>query len=504
MKGPWEPLRGPQTQALNSPADILLYGGAAGGGKTDLLLGAAHTKHSSGIIFRRQYKQLSGIIDRGKEMFGHISKFNGQLQRWQFTTRRGYLELGACQNLGDEEAFQGRPHSFIGFDELPHFTKKQFLYLQTWNRTTILNERCRVIATCNPPGADDDADGGAWILDYWGAWLDPQHPHPAKPGELRWYTTIDGRDIECADGKPFKIKDEWVKPKSRTFIPARVVDNPFLSMTGYASTLQALPEPLRSQMLYGDFNAGRHDHPWQVIPTEWVDIAQRRWREMSEPEGDYDCIGVDVARGGKDKTILSPRKRSYFYKQICYPGSDTPNGPMVAGLVLPHLKPRTKVNIDVIGVGTSPYDNLAQKIGDRACAMNGAEGSIAKDKSGILEFANCRAEWHWRMRETLDPANGFNPAIPDDPELKSDLCAPRWKNTLSGILIEKKEEIQARIGRSPDKGDSLVYANAVKTFEGQGWLDYAADEVDQTQRAKAVQQAEKQKPPVSVARHFNN
>ena len=63
-------------------------------------------------------------------------------------------------------------------------------------------------------------------------------------------------------------------------------------------------------------------------------------------------------------------------------------------------------------------------------------------------------------------------ALPPDPELKADLCAPTWKLTARGILVESKEDINARIGRSPDKGDSLVYAHATRTFKGQGVFEY--------------------------------
>ena len=64
----------------------------------------------------------------------------------------------------------------------------------------------------------------------------------------------------------------------------------------------------------------------------------------------------------------------------------------------------------------------------------------------------------WAMREALDPANGDDLALPDDPELLADLCAPKWSLSTSGILIESKDEIIERIGRSPDCGDAVVMA----------------------------------------------
>ena len=85
---------------------------------------------------------------------------------------------------------------------------------------------------------------------------------------------------------------------------------------------------------------------------------------------------------------------------------------------------------------------------------------MALDRSGSLPFFNKRAEWWWRMREALDPDSGEDLALPPDPALRADLCAPRWGRMARGIKIETKDETIKRIGRSPDKGDAVVYALA--------------------------------------------
>jgi hypothetical protein len=99
----------------------------------------------------------------------------------------------------------------------------------------------------------------------------------AKPGELRWFAIVDGKEVEREDARPFLWKNEIIQPKSRTFLPAFVQDNPYLMATGYVTTLQGLPEPMRSQLLFGDFTVGREDDAWQVIPTAWVEAAMNRW-----------------------------------------------------------------------------------------------------------------------------------------------------------------------------------------------------------------------------------
>lgn len=477
----WKPLPGPQTLAFYSRADILFYGGAAGGGKTDLLLGLAHTAHDRSIIFRREYPQLMGIQTRARDLFRGRGRYNGQDHLWTLEDGRE-IELGACQLLGDEQKFQGRPHSLKGFDEITHFLEAQFRFLCGWLRSTDPGQRCRVVAAGNPPTDPD----GEWVVQFFRPWLDDTHPSPAAPGELRWFTTLDGQDTEVDSGEPFwhtgkdGIRD-LVVPLSRTFIPASVEDNPYLMRTGYRSNLQALPEPLRSKMLYGDFKAGREDNPYQVIPTAWVLAAQARWRERQKPDVMMTTLGVDVARGGQDQTVITPRWGNWIGEQWAYPGTSTPDGPSVAGLVLGHRQGDPAINVDVVGVGTSVYDHL-KGLTPRVVPINGAEGSDATDKSGQLGFVNLRAELWWKTREALDPTSGQDICLPPDRGLLVDLCAPRWKLTPRGIQVESKEDIIKRIQRSPDKGDSAVYALAIKFQKGTGLLDWVQQEVEAMKR----------------------
>lgn len=480
VKRGWKPFPGPQTQAFESEADILLYGGAAGGGKTDLGLGLARRKHSQSIIFRRVFPSLRGIETRARQMYAPETGYNESLHRWKFKDGR-QIEFGSLQYDKDVTNYQGQPHDLYVFDEITEFTEAQFRFVIGWNRTTKKGQRCRIVCTGNPPTSQD----GAWVIQFWAPWLDENHPNPALPGELRWFTTIGGKDQEMPNGDPVLIDGELVSPRSRTFIPARVQDNPALLGTDYLATLQALPEPLRSKMLYGDFKAGAEDARNQVIPTEWVKAAQDRWTEDGHVGNAMTCLGVDVARGGKDKTVITPRHGNWFGRAWAYPGSSTPDGPVVAGLVLQHHQRPAKINVDVIGVGGSVYDFLKDCDGIEVVAINGAAGSKSKDLSGALGFFNLRAENWWKLREALDPASGEDLAIPPDPELKSDLCAPTWKVTARGIQVEAKDDIIARIGRSPDRGDSLVYAHAQAYLPGQGLLDYIREMAEERRRQEA-------------------
>lgn len=442
----------PQRRALDSLADFLFYGGAAGGGKTDLLIGTALTAHRRSIIYRREFKQLAAIEDRCAEMLGSRKGYNSTNKIWRLAEGR-QLEFGACQHPGDEQAYQGRPHDLKCFDEITHFHEHQFRFLGGWLRTTVPGQRQRVIAAGNPP---TNAEGD-WVLTYWAPWLDETHAFPALPGELRWFAMIDGADRELEDESPFDYQGDVIVPKSRSFIPSRVEDNPYLMRTGYRAQLQALPEPLRSQMLKGAFDAGLEDEPGQVIPTAWVKAAQARWEERPPARVKMDTIGVDPARGGQDETVLSPRCGVWFAEQVTLPGTDTPDGPSVVRMVVTVIRDRAQVNVDAIGVGTSVVDHL-RGAGVRTHACVGSNKSVLRDRSGSIGFFNRRAEWWWRFRESLDPEYGENLALPPDRQLRSDLCSPRWSMTSRGIRIEEKEEIVKRLGRSPDRGEAAVYA----------------------------------------------
>jgi Terminase large subunit, T4likevirus-type, N-terminal len=452
---PWTPLPGPQTQGYESPADILFFGGAGGGGKSFLLLGLALTQHRKSIIFRREYGQLRELEEESRKLIGTRGRYNGQRTTWHLDDGR-LFEFGAAQYPHDVQRYQGRPHDFIGVDEAPNFLEEQVRFLLAWMRTTTLGQRSRMVCTGNPPM---DAEG-EWIIQFFGPWLDPQHSYPAIPGELRWYATVDGKDVERQDGTPFEHKGEILTPMSRTFIPSRVEDNPYLMASGYKTVLQNLPEPLRSKMLHGDFSAGMEDNPWQVIPTAWVDAAMARWTEQ-KPDLPLSALGVDIARGGIDKTTIAKRYGFWFPPLKKYPGVQTPDGPAVAVVVLVEHEGEAAINMDIIGVGGSGYDHVKSVKPNCTVPMNGAEKSTARDRSGQLHFRNKRAEWHWKLREALDPATGDDLALPPDRELRADLIAPRWKLSAQGIQIEEKDEIKARLGRSPDSGEAVIYANAI-------------------------------------------
>ncbi len=458
----WIPNPGPQTDAYLSKADILLYGGAGGGGKSDLLAGLALTQHKRTLLLRYQYTDLGAMIERTVDIAGSRKGLNSQPPA-QLKYDGRIIDFGAASSMEKAQTWQGNPHDLIGIDEGCQFQEEVVRFIMGWNRAadetldSKSKQRVRTIIASNPPLASE----GEWIIGMFRPWLDPTHTNPAKSGELRWYIIDpDGKDLEV-DGKDDirEFGGTAYLPKSRTFIPASLSDNPFLIDTGYQSTLDALPEPMRSAIRDGNFMAAREDAEWQVIPTNWVLQANERWKK-GKGDSAMTALGLDIARGGRDETVLAPRYGLWFDHLICVPGSQTPDGPSVVGLVVQHVRDGASINLDAIGVGSSVQDHI-KATGLEHVPINSASKSTRNTMDGNFSFLNKRSEMWWALREALDPDYGIEISLPPDPALQADLTTPHYEvrpGEIPKIYVESKKDIKKRLGRSPDKGDAVVYA----------------------------------------------
>ena len=503
----WAPNPGPQRAAYESEADLLLYGGAAGGGKSDLALGLALTKHHRSIILRVENTNNRGLIDRLTAILGTQDGWSGQTNRWKIpeklapalvppfsldpTLRQSQLvEFGSTPNPGDEQKHQGIPHDLLVFDEAAQFPEHVVRYLMTWNRSAYPGTRCRTLLTSNPPTPDNTAKSrstGLWLINMFAPWLDPTYRDPfgrpkPEPGELRWYVTLDGRDEPVSSSEPFISKTtvfdpvsgeeieklDLLVPKSRTFIPAKVQDNPHLMRDShYLATLQALPEELRQAMLEGDFGVSLSDRPMQLFPTQWVrDAVARHKRHQDASDRSQaplpdtlpmTAIAADVSRGGQDDTIIGARHNGWVPKLIVYPGSRVPDGPTAAGYIVAARRNDAEIIIDANGVGASCYDHLSsQRISARAYV--GSNGTERRDRSGKFGFPNVRSAAYWNLREILDPSNPLSKevALPDDDRLVQELLEHTWEERGGKIHIITKDKVKEQLRRSPDRADTVV------------------------------------------------
>lgn len=476
----WIPVPGAQAAAYFSEADELFYGGSAGSGKTSLGAGLAVNEHSQSLILRREREQVYDIFEYIGEIVDTDKGRNAQQLRWDIGMKT--IRCNGCKNEHDKQKFKGRPYSLYVFDEIADFLKSQYEFIITWNRSSIPGERCRVLCTGNPPTTPE----GRWVVEYWAPWLDPTYPNPAKEGELRWFTTDkNGKSIEVNGRGPHEIKHddgsiETLLARSRSFIRGWLKDNPYLASTDYAASLDALPAELRAAYRDGRFDLALEDNPRQVIPVQWVIEAQKRWTAKPPAYVPMCAIGVDPAQGGPDETVLAPRHDGWYAPLIVVPGEKTPNGQSIVNLIIGARRDSALPIVDLGGGYGGATKEKLEEIPIKVAGHKGAAGSTARSVCKNYCFANKRAEAYWRFREALDPlqAGGSQICLPDDPKLVADLCAPcftikKSKNGLE-ILIESKDDIKARLGRSPDRGDAVVMgwtAGAKSETDGKIWHD---------------------------------
>jgi hypothetical protein len=415
------------------------------------------------MIFRRQYSDLDRIIRDALKIHGSRDGFNGSPPPRLRLDEERLISFRAANHVGDEQGTMGDGRDFLGIDEATHFAKSQVQFLMGWVRTDKPNQRTRTVLATNPPLAAE----GLWVVEMFAPWLDPQFPMPAKPGELRWVISDEeGNDRWVNGPDPVEMNGRLVSPKSRTYIPASVNDNPYYVNSDYKRELDAMPEPFRS-ILMGGFRTSFKDADNQVIPTSWVQAAQARWHP--EPPSGVPCcaIGVDASGGGSDPMVMAFRWDGWYDNLIEIPGKDIPAdraGAWCAGQVLTHRNDNALVVVDMGGGYGGPMYERLKENNIETVGYRGAEGTTRRSKEGKHKFPNKRSAAHWLFREALDPGQpGGSPiALPPSPRLLSDLTAPTFEVGSNGIKVEAKEQVCARLGRSTDYGDAVIMA----WFEG--------------------------------------
>lgn len=262
------PQFGPQEQFLATPADICIYGGAAGGGKTyGLLLSPLRYKNVKGFgctIFRKNYNQIfsqGGLWDEAQKMYHGIKGAQRKISEgtWSFNDKEGAtlgkVSFAHIEREEELEKWQGSQICEIGFDELTHFSENVFFYMLSRNRSTC-GVKPFVRATCN-------SDADSWVAKFIEWWIDQDtgYPIPERSGVIRWMMRRD-EVINWADTKEelwerfdLKTKEERDEPKSVTFIMSSVYDNQELLKIdpGYLANLKALSLIQRERLLKGNW-----------------------------------------------------------------------------------------------------------------------------------------------------------------------------------------------------------------------------------------------------------
>lgn len=456
----WYATPGPQLDARLCQADILLYGGSPGGGKSDLLLGCAILDHSRSLIIRRQTIDLRGLEDRLFTIIGGDRGYNSIKHRWVNPKDRSQiLEFGGLKDPKSHNEYQGRPHDFIGFDEGAQLREHQVQFVSGWLRPADnvhsgKGRRTRIIIASNPPVGGE----GLWLLSWFAPWLDPMFPNPARPGELRWCIVVKGKTVWVDGPGVYPADGQNYIALSRTFIPAKLDDNPYLRNTNYRAQVDSLPEPLRTILLTGNFALARIDEPDQIIPSSYVRAAQLRWREDGFRGVRQTAMALDVAFGGTDQAIVAAVHDQWFAKPEIKDGVDVNESSDLSGMVFARRKGDTPVAVDMgggYGIGVAEH---LKKGKVRVFKFNGSKKVEKRQIQGGMKFANLRAQVYWEFREDLSPQSDFLIALPPDTRLTAEFAAIRKKVRAGAFYVESKDDIRRRLGSSPDRADAYVMA----------------------------------------------
>lgn len=302
------PQKGPQEKFLATSADICIYGGAAGGGKTfGLLLEPLrhmNNKNFNSVIFRREYTQITapgGLWDSSRKVYSYVQRsmpLKTPKLHWQFSSGASvnFAHLGRDE---DCESWQGSQITMIGFDELTHFSEYQFFYMLSRNRTDS-GVSPYVRATCNP-----DAD--SWVAKFIEWWIDPKtgYPIPERSGKIRWMVRVneiihwvDSRSeaIEVAIENGISRDQAETMPKSVTFIASTLQDNKILMKNdpGYLANLQAMPLVERERLLHGN---------WKIKAAAGLFFRREQTKMLEELPKDVIswCRGWDLAAASEDE-----------------------------------------------------------------------------------------------------------------------------------------------------------------------------------------------------------
>lgn len=266
---------------------------------------------------------------------------------------------------------------------------------------------------------------------------------------------------------PGQVDYEWVKDKiehwcmpiSENEVSAELDDFEF-------EGVWYRPEDLFRKKVLGKFPKVSDD---VLIPLQWLELAHDRWRQANGKEplsSEVRMLGVDVAGMGRDSTCYCERKGAWVAPFVCHNSGGQADHMKVAGQIvnLRQYHPEMYVSIDTIGEGAGVYsrclelDNshhiISCKYSEWAKEFRGKEPT---DMTGQYRFQNMRAWLFWAVRDWLNPKNETGAMLPPDPVFDEEATEIRWSFRSDGrIIIEPKDDIKARIGRSPDKFDALA------------------------------------------------
>lgn len=325
------PQAGPQEGFLSSSADIAIAGGAAGGGKTwSLLLEAMrHVARPDfhAVIFRRTYPMITnkgGLWSEASKLYPYLGATPSE-SRLEYDFPSGAsVKFAHLQHEKDRLSWAGSQVPLIGFDQLEEFEEKQFWYLLSRNRSARAGIRPYLRATCNPVPSDDPI--GGWLNKLIAWWWDPETGYaiPERSGVVRHFVRDEDESLHWSnDPRELQARFPLSVPKSLTFVPSSLEDNPILEHCdpGYRGTLMSLPRVERERLLRGNWKikatAGTvFDRAWfrtvlRAIPDDVVQWV-RYWDKAGTQGGGKYSAGALVGRRACGRYLIASMARGQW------------------------------------------------------------------------------------------------------------------------------------------------------------------------------------------------
>ncbi len=445
---------GPQLAFLSSSADIAIYGGQAGGGKTFALLAEPlrhiHRPNFGAVIFRRTSPQITsegGLWDESVKMYPSCDAVPSHTLDWKFPSGSniGFRHL---QYENDKLAWQGSQIPLIGFDELTHFSESQFFYLLSRNRSTC-GIRPYVRCTTNPVSEDDPI--GGWVNRLVSWWIDQDTGYaiPERSGVIRWFIRHQGQ-IEWGDSKQELIErfghSADIRPKSLTFIHASLDDNPTLTKLDpdYRANLMALPLVEQMRLLGGNWKvklaAGLFFKPSNIEIVEslpYLPLQCRGW-DLAATHGAGDwTAGV---KGGQDEY------GSFYITDLIVGQWETGerNRRIRQAAEIDGMECHFRLPQDPGAAGKSEIANFARVFAGLNWSSATVSGAKTTRASGLASAINCRqgnvkmlrGDWNRRLLDRMDmfPSDG----VPDD---EIDAAADAYNVVANAVIYSDETEV---------------------------------------------------------------